>query len=83
MQRSIYAVRYLQYGLIYKDIVGAVFQMIEENKLNHDHPVVLSAIPFYVMANVFPRYTLEHPLFYGICIHLLWLSHYSIGSKAL
>ena len=31
-------VRYLQYGLIYKDIVGAVFQMIAENKLKKSWP---------------------------------------------
>ena len=29
---------YLQYGSIYKDIVGAVFQMIEENKLEKSWP---------------------------------------------
>ena len=37
------------------------------------YPVVLSAIPFYVMANVFPRYIRWNisSIFYGICIHLL------------
>ena len=38
-----------------------------------NYPVLLSAIPFYVMANVFPRYIRWNisSIFYGICIHLL------------